>query len=479
MKQYLKDLISEACTWKSLTNPDKFQYKVDEQTSRLFCLCDYCGEYFEILEIRSRKITNEKHYHSYCYRKTEEYAEMRRNAMQKNKGEGKCSVCGKWNKHRDQNQRGKDGIENNGCNCSGEFYKKHNSSEKMVKLSISKLEELNKDPNRLKDLQYGKEQKCKHGNIFRAHTKEELESKCRARCKPVQKIKQCKHGNRFRVRTEEELESKCKAKCILKDSQHNKIKQCKHGNRFRARTEEELESKCRARCELKDYQKIKKCEHGNRFRAHTEEELESKCKAKCYCRKCNTLLPKHKLGRLCDKCYRKSGRKSFIEENNCELHKDICNVSYHIGNKEYLCWECFKEKFQINNESLPMDNYDFIGIPTFRTQESDSWAGARNAFESYLVENNITWFVYIKYYIDAYAASRPLVVGKTGSRLVNINGTDVSFSTDITDGLARIFLYENNLTWDKTKISIIRCDSEQQALKIEKEILEKFGLFSS
>lgn len=417
MKQYLKDLISEACTWKSLTNLDKFQYKLDEQTSQLFCLCDYCDEYFEILEIRSRKITNETHYHSSCYRKTEEYAEMRRNAMQKNKGEGKCSVCGKFNKHRDQNQRGKDGFENNGCNCSKEWYIKHNSSEKMIQLSISKLEELNKDPNRLKDLQYGKEQKCKHGNIFRAHTKEELESKC-------------------------------KAICELKDSKY-RIKQCKHGNRFMVRT---------------------------------EEELESKCKAKCYYRKCNILLHKYKLGRLCDKCHRESGSgfiKSFIEENNCEIHKDICNISYHIGNREYLCWECFKEKFQIKSESSPIDDYDFIDIPTFRTQKSNSWTGARNAFESYLIENNITWFIYIKYYIDAYAASRPLVVGKTGSRLVNKAGTDVSFSTDITDGPARIFLYENNLTWDKTKISIIKCDSEKEALKLEKEMLEKLSLFSS
>lgn len=385
MKQYLKDLISESCDWKSLSNSDKFQYKFNEDSSQLFCICDYCGEYFEILEIRSRKITNEKHYHSSCYRKTEEYAEMRRNAMKKNKGEGKCSVCGKWNKHRDQNQRGKDGLENKGCNCSGEFYKKHNSSEKMVQLSISKLEELNKDPDRLKDLQYGKEQKCKHGNIFRAHT---------------------------------------------------------------------------------------------------EEELKSKCEASCYCRNCNILLSKDKLGCLCDKCYYKATAnngfiRSFIEENNCEIHKGMCNVSYHIGNKEYLCWECYKEKFQINSESLPMDGYDFIDIPTFRTQDSDDWTGARNAFESYLVENNITWFIYIKYYIDAYAASRPLVVGKTGSRLVNKAGTDVSFSTDITDGPARIFLYENNLTWYKTKISIIKCNSEKEALEIEKEISEKFGLFSS
>ena len=385
MKQYLKDLISEACSWESLTHPDKFQYKLDEQTSQLFCLCDYCNEYFEILEIRARQITNEKHYHSSCYRKTGEYAEMRRNAIKKNKGEGKCSICSKWNKHRDQNQRGKDGIENNGCKCSGEWYKKHNSSEKMVQLSISKLEELNKDPDRLKDLQYGKIQQCKHGNNFRAHTK---------------------------------------------------------------------------------------------------EELESKCESNCCCRNCNILLPKDKLGCLCDKCYYEATGnngfiKSFIEENNCEIHKDMCNISYHIGNSKYLCWECYKEKFQINSKSSPIDNCELIDIPTFRTQDSKDWIGARNAFECYLVENQITWFVYIKYYIDVYSDSRPLVVGKTGSRLVNINGTDVSFSTNINDGPARRFLYENDLSWDKTKISIIKCSNEKEALELEKEILETFGLFSS
>ena len=36
-----------------------------------------------------------------------------------------------------------------------------------------------------------------------------------------------------------------------------------------------------------------------------------------------------------------------------------------------------------------------------------------------------------------------------------------------------------DLIWNKIKISIIKCSNEKESLKLEKEILEKFGLFSS
>ena len=69
------------------------------------------------------------------------------------------------------------------------------------------------------------------------------------------------------------------------------------------------------------------------------------------------------------------------------------------------------------------------------------------------------------------------MVGKSGSKLVNANGSDVSFSTDIDDGPARRFLAENKLKWDKTKIAILKCNNENEAYEKEKHYLNKLNLF--
>ena len=121
--------------------------------------------------------------------------------------------------------------------------------------------------------------------------------------------------------------------------------------------------------------------------------------------------------------------------------------------------------------------------PTFRTQDSEVWSNALQAFEHSLVEANIGWFVYIKFYIDynlnGLPIRKPLVVGKTGSKLVNKSGTDVCFSTDVSDGPARRFLSEEGLEWDKTVVAICKCKSEDLAFSLEKEISRKFMLFNS
>ena len=150
---------------------------------------------------------------------------------------------------------------------------------------------------------------------------------------------------------------------------------------------------------------------------------------------------------------------------------------------EYVPWEKCKKKFKVNNiavDTLP-DNFEFY--PTFRTQDSDDWSNASQAFERSLVEASIGWFVYIKFYIDRNSndelVRKPLVVGKTGSKLVNKSGTDVCFSTDISDGPARRFLSEENLDWDKTVIAICKCESELEAYQLESEIEKCYNLFRS
>lgn len=152
---------------------------------------------------------------------------------------------------------------------------------------------------------------------------------------------------------------------------------------------------------------------------------------------------------------------------------------------KYVYWEDYKTKFK--NVNLEIDFVNKIKFqypnafiqPTFRTQDSDSWNGAKAAFEQNLLEQDINWFTYIKFYINTDGDVKPLVVGKSGSLNVNIKGSDVSFSTDINDGPARRFLIEIGMVWDKTKILIIPCKNENEAFKIEKEIAINFNLFES
>lgn len=105
----------------------------------------------------------------------------------------------------------------------------------------------------------------------------------------------------------------------------------------------------------------------------------------------------------------------------------------------------------------------------------------KSLFKQRLIDRNIGWFAYVKFYLDKIIdESKPLVVGKTGSMLKNINGTDVSFSTEINDGPARKFLEETNQQWDKTQILVIPYDSgDEEDLKIEKSLQNKFSLFVS
>ena len=198
----------------------------------------------------------------------------------------------------------------------------------------------------------------------------------------------------------------------------------------------------------------------------------------------------------------KSGEKtrflsSFKAENNIWFYYDKLN-------NQYIPWDNYKAKFNqkiltkdiesfINSiKSLdifqpkamgPVKSYNLDDIiklyHTFRSQESNDWAGAKCAFERSLIENSVNWFCYIKFYIDRNSKIRPLVVGKSGSLNVNSSGSDISFSTNINDGPARRFLIEEGVVWDKTQILIIKSKSEQQALFYEQKISDIYGLFGS
>ena len=167
-----------------------------------------------------------------------------------------------------------------------------------------------------------------------------------------------------------------------------------------------------------------------------------------------------------------------ITKLNGSLFEERNNVLYYYDKSEdtqdYILWESFKSKFSTYNIDFELPE-GFKMYTTFRTQESKDWTGAREAFEQSLIEAEIAWFTYIKFDIN----NKPLVVGKSGSLLVNDSGSDVSFSTDINDGPARRFLKENNLDWCKTQIAICPCKTEQEAFSLESKIMKNYSLFGS
>ena len=168
-----------------------------------------------------------------------------------------------------------------------------------------------------------------------------------------------------------------------------------------------------------------------------------------------------------------TGEITKLNGSNFEERNDIL---YYYDKSEdiqdYIPWEEYKEKFKTFNIDFKLPK-GFKICSTFRTQDSESWEGTKGAFEQSLVENNVTWFVYIKF----DELNHPLVAGKSGSYLVNSRGSDVSFSTRIEDGPARRFLQENNLNWCKTQIAICPCKTEQEAFELEEKIQKEFNLF--
>ena len=165
--------------------------------------------------------------------------------------------------------------------------------------------------------------------------------------------------------------------------------------------------------------------------------------------------------------------------NNSSFYEKDKELYYYDREiKDYVFWNDYKAKFLIFSKDIVLP-VEFVIIPTFRTQDSENWEGAKQAFEQSLIDLNISWFVYIKFYINESNKSIPLVCGKSGSLLVNNSGNDLSFSTDINDGPARRFLIENNYQWDKARIAILKCDSEKEAYEKENYYAYKLNLFNS
>lgn len=168
--------------------------------------------------------------------------------------------------------------------------------------------------------------------------------------------------------------------------------------------------------------------------------------------------------------------KKILKISDFQVVDDIA-FYYDQFTHDYILWSEYKSKFV--TQPIPSLPEGFEIYPTFRTQDSKDWKGSLQAFEQNLVENEISWFVYIKFYINENNEIKPLVCGKTGSKLVNISGSDVSFSTDINDGPAKRFLQEEGFEWCKTQIAILKCDSEEEAYEKELLYTKELNLFRS
>lgn len=229
----------------------------------------------------------------------------------------------------------------------------------------------------------------------------------------------------------------------------------------------------------------------------------------------NDIRNNHKPG-FCVKCGKFANhRNAFGVGSECgclakmgfvSSFKNENDILYYFDKsaRQYVPWEEYKlrfvrkritkdvESFMQSVKSLPLfqpkhmgpaDSYDINDviqiIPTFREQYADTWNGARNAFEEYLKELNVHWFTYVKFYVNGNNQIRPLVVGKSGSLLVNANGSDVNFSMNENDGPARRFLIDEGYHWDRTKLMILKTKSEKQALYWEWYLQKQYQLFES
>ena len=201
------------------------------------------------------------------------------------------------------------------------------------------------------------------------------------------------------------------------------------------------------------------------FKMHIKEHNKNMVR-KNFCNKCNeeTL---HR-GNVCTVCSPKA--LGFIPKFICK-NGILFYLDKSIGS--YIPWEEYKAKFSTFNINFELPK-GFKIYPTFLTQDSKH-ENVGGAFEQSLIDEGICWFVYIKFDEN----NKPLVVGKSGSKLVNISGSDVNFSMKTKDGTSKIFLQENNLNWCKTQIAICPCETEQEALELEGKILKNYNLFGS
>ena len=199
-----------------------------------------------------------------------------------------------------------------------------------------------------------------------------------------------------------------------------------------------------------------------------------------FCDKCDKETVHNGYG-TCLVCNPNTGSiKRLIEKDGILLYWDS-----NLG--KYVDWNQYSENFKLE---ILNTNVDFLKkaksiyskaemITTFREQDSDSWLNAKIPFEQSLLDKNITYFTYVKFYLNENNIPLPIVSGSSASKIINIKGSDVNFSENIEDGPARRLIKSNNYQWDKTKILIIPFNNKNDSLLAEQLLKDRFNLFGS
>lgn len=178
-----------------------------------------------------------------------------------------------------------------------------------------------------------------------------------------------------------------------------------------------------------------------------------------WCKRTHNKKDENFCSKKCNKLYNVEKFQIFKHNNRCCKHK------YQILTYKNICWSCYIK--MIKSQKVPrmkkrflLTFFGFKVIPTFRTSK-ETWNGDKIAFEQFLKDRGIKWFVYIKFYeIKTLGKIKPIVAGKSGSIKVNSSGSDLSFSTDVKHGISKQFLSYNKFDWHYEHIMIRKCKNE-------------------
>ena len=214
------------------------------------------------------------------------------------------------------------------------------------------------------------------------------------------------------------------------------------------------------------------------FNNKNYKKYRSKQKECLWCKRTHTKQG-YFCSKSCSKIYNKEKYQVFKRNNRCKKHK------FQKLTFKGECWSCYKKNYiqsvkrhKLKKSFVLKHLYGFKIIPTFRTSK-DSWNGDKIAFEQYLLDQKVKWFVYVKFYVNKKGKILPLVGGLSASSKINYGGSDLNFSLSTKDGKSRQFLKLNKEDWYYYKIAIRKCKSPHEAYRLESKILDDFNLFSS
>jgi hypothetical protein len=153
-----------------------------------------------------------------------------------------------------------------------------------------------------------------------------------------------------------------------------------------------------------------------------------------------------------------------------------------------------KQTYQISMEDIieELENSEYKArykiYDTYLWQDADRWRrGNKSKFQQSLVDDNLMFFAYIKFYVDD-GKKYALVAGKSGSYTVNTSsGCDLAFYLYPQKGLAKKWIHDNKKKWCQTEFLVIATNAKEkekeksckEAEEIEKYLVSNFGLFES